>query len=80
MEQPNVQYITAEEAKNIDPSLIDFVTMNTGTIIKVGNQPTESEFKEEVCSNTQICQKCGRYRMQEGMVQNAGYVLRQAKN
>ena len=79
MEQPNVQIMTAEEAKNIDPSLIDFVTMNTGTIIKVGNQPTESEFKEEVCSNTQICQKCGRYRMQEGMVQNTASVLRAGK-
>ena len=79
MEQPNAQYMSPEEARSIDPSLIDFLTMNTGTIIKVGSNSTPCEFQEEHFSNPQICQHCGRYKMQEGMAQYSGPVLRGGK-
>ena len=79
MEQSNVQYLTPEEAISIDPSLIDFLTLNTGTIIKVGNNSTVCEFQEENFSNPQICQHCGRYRLQKGMPQYSNVVLRGGK-
>ena len=50
MEQQYVQYISREDARNIDPSLIDYMTMSNGTLIKVEDQP---------CSE-HICQNCGR--------------------
>ena len=64
MEQSNVQYLTPEKAKNIDPLLIDVITMKTGTIIKVQDQPTTCEFKEEVCNDQNIYPKFGNYRIQ----------------
>ena len=80
MEQDNIQYLTPEQAQNIDPSLIDFVTMNTGTIIKVQDPPTACEFQEEICDNQNICPKCGGYRTQQGMDQNYQNVFRAGKN
>ena len=50
MEQQYIQYISREDARNIDPSLIDYMTMSNGTLIKVEDQP---------CSG-HICQNCGR--------------------
>ena len=79
MEQQKFQYLTPEEVRNIDPSLIDYVTMNTGTIVKVENKPMANEFMEEIYSNPQICQYCGRYRMPTGLSQNDGTVLRAPK-
>ena len=82
MEQQKVQYMTAEEAKNIDPALIDSVSLVNGCIVKVGNQPTSCEFTEANYSNTQnvqICQHCGRYRKQALMAQNATPILRGKK-
>ena len=52
MEQPKVIYMSPEQAKEVDPSLVDSVTMTTGSIIKVlesGNSQT---------SNLEICEKC----------------------
>ena len=52
MEQPKVIYMSPEQAKEVDPSLVDSVTMTSGSIIKVldsGNSQT---------SNLEICEKC----------------------
>ncbi len=58
MEQKKVVYMTPEEVHEIDPSMIDSVTMTTGSIIKILGE--SSQFKEEVVeSNQQICEKCG---------------------
>ena len=60
MEQPNVIYMTPEEAQNVDPASIDTVTMTTGTIVKVADQGEDEEFQEEnIESNMPICEKCG---------------------
>ena len=80
MEQDNIQYLTPEQAQNIDPSLIDFVTLNTGTVIKVQDQPTACEFQEEICDNKNLCPKCGGYRIQQGIDQNYQNVFRAGKN
>ena len=80
MEQDNIQYLTPEQAQNIDPSLIDFVTLSTGTIIKVQDQPTACEFQEEICDNKNLCPKCGGYRIQQGIDQNYQNVFRAGKN
>lgn len=59
-----MQYMTPEQIKNLDPSLIDFMTMSTGLIIKVEHKPTTCEFQEEqVYSNPNICQHCGKYKI-----------------
>lgn len=56
--------MTPEQIKNLDPSLIDFMTMSTGLIIKVEHKPTTCEFqKEQVYSNPNICQHCGKYKI-----------------
>ena len=80
MEQDNVQYLSPEQAKNIDPSLIDSVTMNSGTIIKVKDGSRACEFQEEICDDQNICPKCGGYRIQQGMTQNYQNVFRAGKN
>ena len=60
MEQENVVYMTSEEALNIDPSLIDSVTLTTGSIVKVEDQGEPEEYQEEyVESNEVICGHCG---------------------
>ena len=61
MEQQYIQYLSPEEIRNIDPSLIDFMTMTNGTIIKVGNHPSLSEFTEEqICPH---CTNCSKNKM-----------------
>ena len=60
MEQENVVYMTSEEAQNIDPSLIDSVTLTTGSIVKVEDQAEAGDYQEEyVESNEPICENCG---------------------
>ena len=53
MDKKKILYMTPEQAQEVDPSLIDSVTLTTGSIVKIINQESNSEFKEE------ICEKCG---------------------
>ena len=48
-----------EQAQEIDPSLIDSVTLTTGSVIKVLAQGEAEEFQEEnIVSNQPICDNC----------------------
>ena len=75
MEQSNVQYMIPKEDKNIDPLLIDVVTMKTGTIIKVQDQTISCEFKEEVCNDQNICLKWGGWCIKKGITENSKIIL-----
>ncbi len=59
MEQRKVIYMNPEQAKELDPSLIDSVMLTTGSIIKVFDQGEAEEFQEEnISSNQPICENC----------------------
>ena len=70
MEGNNVKYLTPEEARNIDPSQIESMTMHSGSIIYVtdGARMQENEFIEEEIGNqnqsqkkhSQTCKLCGK--------------------
>ena len=59
MKQGKVIYMNPEQAQEIDPSLIDLVTLTTGSVIKVLDQEEAEEFQEEnIVSNQPICDNC----------------------
>ena len=67
MEEKNIKYISADEVKNIDPSQISSMTMNTGSVILVHNDLEgieETNFKEEEI-NKNVCH-CDA-KIQEGV-------------
>ena len=52
MEQTKIIYMNPEEVTKIDPSLVESVTMTTGSIIKVLDK------NDSLNSNPEICEKC----------------------
>ena len=83
MEQGKVQYMTPEQVRSLDPSLIDYMTMSSGSIIKVGKQQKSCEFQEEKVCPKQIvpviCRHCGKYKLPSNTFQNNRVVLRGGK-
>ena len=83
MEQGKVQYMTPDQVRSLDPSLIDYMTMSTGSIIKVGKPQQSCEFQEEKVCPKQIvpviCRHCGKYKLPSNTFQNNRVVLRAGK-
>ena len=76
MEQNNVQYMTPEQMRNIDPSLIDYVYLSSGSIVKEGNEQSSREFQEEkVCPKIVICRHCGKEKIPSKAFRNNNVVL-----
>ena len=83
MEQKNVQYMSPEQVRNLDPSLIDYVHLSSGSIVKVGkvgNKQSSCEFQEEkVCPKVVICRHCGKFKIPSKTYQHNNVVLRAGK-
>ena len=60
MEENKILYMNPDQAKDVDPSLINSITLTTGSIIKVIDQGEAEVFQEEAVNPNQIiCEKCG---------------------
>ena len=89
MEGNNVKYLTPEEARNIDPSQIESMTMHSGSIFYVtdGTRMQENEFVEEEIGNQNLsqekhsktCKLCGRNYKSSNNKPSENIVLRAKK-
>ena len=77
-QQLKVKYFSPEQAKYINPDLIDFVTLNNGSMVKIGNV---QKCSQKVCQNPGVCKKCGKakYMGQANNFSGSSYVFRGGK-
>jgi hypothetical protein len=77
-QQLKVKYFSPEQAKYINPNLIDFVTLNNGSTVKIGDVQNCSQ---NVCQNPGVCKKCGKakYMGQANNFSGSSYVFRGGK-
>ena len=64
MEQTKIIYMNPEEVTKIDPSLVESVTMTTGSIIKVLDKG------DSLNSNLEICEKCHLPKLPKNTTEN----------
>ena len=64
MEQTKIIYMNPEEVTKIDPSLVESVTMTTGSIIKVLDK------SDSLISNPEICEKCHLPKLPKNTTEN----------
>ena len=77
-QQLKVKYFSPEQAKYINPDLIDFVTLNNGSMVKLDNV---QKCSQKVCQNPGVCKKCGKvkYMGQTNNFSSSSYVFRGGK-
>ena len=81
-QQLKVKYFSPEQAKYINPDLIDFVTLNNGSMVKLGDSQNYSQFCErKACQNPGVCNRCGKakYMGQSNNFSGSSYVFRGGK-
>ena len=74
-QQLKVKYFSPEQAKYINPDLIDYVTLNDGSKIKMGNI---QNCPQKACQNQCFCNRCGKVKYM-GQVSGSPYVFRGGK-
>ena len=74
-QQLKVKYFSPEQAKYINPDLIDYVTLNDGSKIKMGNI---QNCPQKICQNPCFCKRCGKVKYM-GQVSGSPYVFRGGK-
>ena len=58
MDEKNIKYITREELRNIEPSLISSMTLSSGTVIIVN---PEAEMETNEFGEEKLCDQCSLY-------------------
>jgi hypothetical protein len=77
-QQIKIKYFSPEQAKYINPDLIDYVTLNNGSTIKLDNAQNCSQ---SICQNPGVCKRCGKvkYMGQTNNFSGSPYVFRGGK-
>ena len=77
-QQLKVKYFSPDQAKYINPDLIDYVTLNNGSTVKIGNVQNCSQ---KICQNPCFCNRCGKvkYMGQANNFSGSPYVFRGGK-
>jgi hypothetical protein len=77
-QQIKIKYFSPEQAKYINPDLIDYVTLNNGSTVKIGNVQNCSQ---KICQNPCFCNRCGKvkYMGQANNFSGSPYVFRGGK-